>query len=98
LNLFSEGGCTPMQWHHLVAVSAPDTLRFYLNGKQVRLVTKLPTNDSVPYHLCLGQLKPNSAERQLVGSIDEFAFYRRELSAEEVSRHYELLMGPRSRQ
>jgi ferric-dicitrate binding protein FerR (iron transport regulator) len=98
LNLFSEGGFTPMQWHHLVAVNAPDTLRLYLNGKLVRSLTKLPTIDSVPYHVCLGQLKPQTLERQLVGSIDEFALYRRELSAEEVSRHYELLMGPRSRQ
>jgi hypothetical protein len=96
LNLFSEGGFTPMQWHHLVATTGTNSLRLYLNGRLVRTLTKPESIDSVPYQICLGQLKPHTVERQLVGSIDEFAVYQRELSAEEISRHYELLMGPRA--
>lgn len=96
LNLFSDGGFTPMQWHHLVATTGPDSLRLYLNGKLVRTLKQPESIDSVPYQICLGQLKPHSLERQLVGSIDEFAVYQRELSAEEVSRHYDLLMGSRA--
>ncbi len=96
VNLFTPAGCTPGQWHHLVTVKTPQELNIYLNGQLVRHLATKAGSDNIAYRLLLGTLKPTLTERQLVGSLDEFALYLRPLSAEEVSRHYQLLMGERA--
>jgi hypothetical protein len=96
VNLFTPAGCTPGQWHHLVTVKTPQELNIYLNGQLVRHLETKAGSDNIAYRLLLGTLKPTLTERQLVGSLDEFALYLRPLSAEEVSRHYQLLMGERT--
>lgn len=89
VNLFSQEGCTPGQWHHLVAVKTPAELRLYLNGELTRQIAGAPGNSgNLRYRLVLGQLREDSAERQFAGSLDEFALYRRPLTSDEVRSHY----------
>lgn len=89
VNLFSHEGCTPGQWHHLVAVKTSDELRLYLNGRLSRHLDGLQdASGDLHYRLVLGQLRENSDERQFAGSIDEFALYRRALTDGEVRAHY----------
>jgi hypothetical protein len=96
VNLFTPAGCTPGQWHHLVTVKTPQELKLYLNGALVRHLETRAGSDNIPYRLLLGTLKPRLTERQLVGSLDEFALYLRPLADEEVGRHYYLLRGRRT--
>jgi hypothetical protein len=89
MNLFTAQGCTPGQWHHLVAVKTPDDIRLYVNGKLDRRLEGKMGSDDVPYQLLIGELR--SGERQFVGSLDELAVYLRELKPSEIERHFKLL-------
>jgi len=91
INLFSQDGCTPGQWHHLAAVKTPTQLRFYVNGKQVRTFDERVGVDDQSYRLIVGQLHRGTLERQFIGAIDEFAIYTSALDEAQIARHYELV-------
>ncbi len=91
VNIFSSTGCTPGTWHHLVSVKTPHELRLYLNGQLSRRLAGPMGSDKGDYYLVLGQLRTQAAERQFVGSLDEFAIYPYALSDSEIERHFRLL-------
>ncbi|MBL8851324.1 MAG: FecR domain-containing protein [Planctomycetaceae bacterium] len=93
-NLFTNGDCTPGLWHHLVAVKSPNGMKLYLNGKMLREIAENAGGDELPYRLYLGELYEGQTDRQLSGSIDEFALYLRELGDDEISSHYRAMFGP----
>lgn len=95
VNVFTPIGCTPGQWHHLVAVKTPEELRLHFDGKLVRRLGEAMGDDRNAYRLLLGQLRPSTVERQFSGSIDEFALYARALGESEIQEHYQALKGQR---
>jgi len=90
INLFAQEGCTPGQWHHLVAVKTPTQLRFYVNGRCVRTFDEQVGRDQRNYRIVVGQLRRGTIERQFVGAMDEIAIYRSALTEQEVARHFQL--------
>ena len=93
VNLFTTVGCTPGQWHHLVAVKTPSQLTFFLNGRHKRVLAGAMGSDADTYQLFLGQLRMSSSERQFVGAIDEVAVYTHALDDSAVLAHYEAMLG-----
>lgn len=93
VNVFTPNGCTPGQWHHLVAVKTSEELLLYLDGKLQRRLSGTMGEDPSDYRLFLGQLRTSTPDRQLSGAIDEFALYLRALSESEVRGHYRALTG-----
>lgn len=91
VNLFAPEGCSPGQWHHIVATRTPNELTLYVNGQPVRRLEMQSNSDENSYRVLLGQLHDATRLRQFVGMLDEFALYRRALTDAEVGRHYELL-------
>lgn len=89
MNLFTAQGCTPGQWHHLVAVKTPHDIKLYVNGQLDRRLEGNMGSDATEYQLLLGELR--SGERQFEGSLDEIAVYLKELSPTEIEQHYKLL-------
>ncbi|WP_404308088.1 LamG-like jellyroll fold domain-containing protein [Neorhodopirellula lusitana] len=92
-NAFTPGICVPGQWQHVVTVKRTDAMEIYVNGKLVRHVSLAPgkVNSLGNFHVIVGQLTANETWRQFSGAIDEFAIYKRDLSAEEIAEHYQLV-------
>ncbi|WP_145374945.1 LamG-like jellyroll fold domain-containing protein [Symmachiella dynata] len=91
-NVFTNGDCTPGQWHHLVAVKTPAGIKLYLNGELIRDIVAAAASDDSLYRLYVGQLHIEGTDRQLSGAIDEYAVYLRELSSEEIRGHYRAMI------
>jgi hypothetical protein len=87
-NLFSDRGCTPGLWHHLVCIKTPEGLKLFLNSKLVRQFKESAATDDDPYRIVLGELDKDRRDRQLSGAIDEFALYLRAIDEGEVGEHY----------
>ncbi|WP_339735225.1 LamG-like jellyroll fold domain-containing protein [uncultured Gimesia sp.] len=91
VNLFSRERCTHGQWMQVVVVKKHDMLELYLDGLIARRVFLNVASDSSTYKLYLGQLRIVNTLRQFIGGIDEFAFYKRALSPEEIDNHFRLM-------
>lgn len=93
MNLFAQQGCTPGQWHYVVAIKTQDELRLYVNGALVKTLEQTARSEGRRYTPILGQIKRFNAERQFSGGLDEFALYLRALDEAEIRNRYELATG-----
>jgi RHS repeat-associated protein len=76
------------EWHHAVTTRNGSSLKLYIDGAMVAQSTVPAT--SVKYtsgSAGIGR-SANHSSNYLTGSLDEFAFYAREVSPSEVSAHY----------
>jgi len=75
-------------WHHVVLVRDADRVAVYLDGgAEPELAGPLPTaRGGAPGSLFFGGTP--DAEADFEGKLDEIAYYRRALRAEEVAAHY----------
>lgn len=94
VNLFSQGEfLTPMRWYHMVAAREADQLVFYLNGVKNAVIEHREKTSDAAFNLLLGRLRPQHYKgytlRRFWGAVDEIAVYRRALSAEEVTAHWQ---------
>lgn len=79
-------GVTPGQWNHAVGTYDGQTMRVYLNGREMGSGKPLQvTLADVKQVLSMGQLPQNGP---LTGAVDEVALYDRALSREEVWQNY----------
>jgi len=93
-NVFTRGVCAPSQWQHIVAVRSEDRIEIYHNGRKYGSVEIGDQSGEGDFRILLGQLNLIWTHRQFNGAMDEFAFYTRSLSAEEIANHYRLISEP----
>jgi len=92
---YSDVQYSPRKWQHIAAVKGPQSLKLYLNGKQVAEAEDT-TSTADDLRILMGQLYPftsgpNSGVRPFVGELAEIAVYDRPLSATDVSQHVKLV-------
>lgn len=98
INAFSSQQYLPGKWVHFAMTFDGKVLRTYQNGHLQNTLEldadENPENGS--YAMVLGQISSSELEqppeenyRPFVGSIDEFAVYNKELSAEEILTHFQ---------
>lgn len=86
---FSETVYELRKWQHIVAVKDENSLRLYINGKQVAQGQDSSTLvDGMK--VTIGQLDREQFYRKFIGQIDEFAIYSRPLSEQEIVKRYEM--------
>ncbi|MEU3660967.1 LamG-like jellyroll fold domain-containing protein [Streptomyces sp. NPDC032940] len=100
---FVAGGATPIvsaqsvtdgKWHHAVLTAAGTTQYLYLDGVKVGSGTGTLVDQSAPYaYIGGGYGSPGWMDQPrdtyyFSGTLDEVAFYRSSLSADQVSAHY----------
>lgn len=100
---FVAGGATPItsaqpvtdgKWHHAVLTAAGTTQHLYLDGVKVGSANGTLVDQSAPYaYIGAGYSSPGwmgqpRGTYYFDGAIDEVAFYRSSLSADQVSAHY----------
>lgn len=90
VSCFSRGPYEARRWQHVVATKEGHQLRLYVDGKLVHTEVD-PAATPQGLQLVIGQLYTETLERFFIGQLDEIAVYDRSLSAEEVTRHHELL-------
>ena len=80
---------TPGQWYYFAATYDGTTVRFYVDGQQVgSMTTGYQPNSALPMLIGLNPVIGNSG--QLVGSVDDVAYYRTALSAGTIQQNYQL--------
>ncbi|MFC3503111.1 LamG-like jellyroll fold domain-containing protein [Micromonospora krabiensis] len=91
----SAGAVNDNKWHHVVLSAATDTQSLYLDGNPVgKLDNLLVATDAVNAYVGAGKWAgswPMHGTRDVgyfPGSIAEVAFYRSQLSADQVTAHY----------
>jgi hypothetical protein len=93
---------SPRKWQHIAAVKSSDSIKLYLDGKQVAdAEDTASTADDL--RILMGQLYPftsgpNAGIRPFVGELAEIAVYDRPLAAEEISLHVKLGHENKSRE
>jgi hypothetical protein len=94
-SLISDGTYQTSKWQHIVATRSRSALNLYVNGVPCGTTSLGEETVAVDPHLVLGRLYRDGdagrtmlETRQLQGQMDELAIYGRELSAEEVRRHF----------
>ncbi len=73
------------KWIHVAAVKKDDVLCLYINGKETLKRTVKKQLESYEFKMAVGA-NPCLGTEAFVGSIDDFRFYARALSQEEVER------------
>ncbi|MBU0980904.1 MAG: right-handed parallel beta-helix repeat-containing protein, partial [Nanoarchaeota archaeon] len=86
---------TPSKWHHLAATwnTTSRVARIYLDGKYVAQSTSITDMVNLPTVLEIGEL---TGDGEWNGSIDEVILYKKVLSDNEVSAHYNVTFKPNS--
>ncbi|MFH9412110.1 LamG-like jellyroll fold domain-containing protein [Streptomyces rochei] len=100
---FVAGGATPItsaqsvtdgKWHHAVLTAAGTTQYLYLDGVRIGSVNGTLVDHAAPYayigggYSSPGWMGQPENTYYFRGTIDEVAFYRGSLSADQVSAHY----------
>ena len=74
------------RWHHVAATYDNETMRLYLDGKEVATLERGgPVNPSGA-QLCLGSYAPSHPRAFFQGALDEVRIWDRALSAEEIAK------------
>jgi hypothetical protein len=99
---YSDVPYWPRKWQHLVAVKDQDSMKLYLDGKQVAGAED-STSTPADLQFLMGQLYPftsgpNSGIRPFVGELAEVAVYDRPLRAAEISQHIKLVRDNKARE
>jgi hypothetical protein len=92
---YSDVQYSPRKWQHIAAVKNPQSIKLFLNGKQVAEAED-PTSTAKDLRILMGQLYPfttgpNSGVRPFVGELAEIALYDKPLSATEILQHVKLV-------
>jgi hypothetical protein len=87
---FSELPYEPRHWQHVALVKQGPSMKINLNG-ELTGSGEDATALAPGLRLLVGQLDQWRGARMYVGQLDELAFYPKALSAEEISRHVELV-------
>jgi len=86
----SPGVAKPGKWYHIVATREKGLLRIFLNGRKVGEASGPEFGELPPYgDWMVGCFTAPEYGSHFKGVIDEFAYYARALSAEEIQKHFE---------
>jgi hypothetical protein len=75
------------KWHHVVAVYDGTAKCIYIDGKLDASANVTGAINSNDYEVRIGE-NAQATSRYFEGNLDEVAFYKRALSADDVARHY----------
>lgn len=89
-SVFSPSHYKLRQWQHLAAVKSDSKMELYIDGKSLATAVE-PSPLGPGLSILLGQLDEQQIYRRFVGQIDELAVYARQLDANEIVRHYEVV-------
>lgn len=76
------------QWTHVAAVKTGNQLLFYINGKQVDSTNAPIYLPTIANDIALGANPHYSGNEYFIGCMDDFAFYAKAMSAEDVAAIY----------
>ncbi|MFJ3549189.1 LamG-like jellyroll fold domain-containing protein [Streptomyces sp. NPDC090114] len=98
--IVSPAAVTDGRWHHVVLSAAGSTQSLYLDGVKVGALSGALTEQSRPYtylgggYGSTGWMGLPDATYYFDGDMDEVAFYRKPLSADQVAAHYRAQAEP----
>ena len=79
------------KWHHVVLTRRKGLLELYLNGEK-KAEAKCPEAAEIPpygdWMIGIGPAPEYHENNRFKGTIDEFAYYNRALTASEIQKHY----------
>ncbi|WP_167133598.1 PKD domain-containing protein, partial [Arthrobacter sedimenti] len=81
-------------WHHVVASQSPQGMKLYVDGALAGTNPQAGAQTYTGYWRIGGDTTWGSSSAFFKGSIDEVAVYSRELSAERVKAHYDIVVPP----
>ncbi|MDN4612597.1 PKD domain-containing protein [Arthrobacter burdickii] len=81
-------------WHHVVASQSPQGMKLYVDGTLAGTNPQAGAESYTGYWRIGGDRTWGSSSAFFKGSIDEVAVYSRELSAERVKAHYDIVVPP----
>lgn len=88
----------PQQWYNVIAISEGTTLKLYLNGVLVDVVSSISDINPVISPLFIGAFPDGfggfTAQRHFQGSIDDLRIYDRALTPSEIQEMQNLTPGP----
>jgi hypothetical protein len=77
------------QWVHVVATHDNQTMRLFINAREVGSLERRGAVKPSDGRVCLGAYGPGDPPHAFIGVLDEVRIYDRALSAEEITQRYQ---------